>query len=143
MISRRRKGQYLVIQEVLVYGMGLFMLIGVLSTFTYMKNTIQDSIRETQLEVVSNTITNGLMELKDLDEPSQVTLNVPAEITDKQYTVTTSLIGSLYILTVTDGQLTHKQLLRIPVNDSVIRGSEQIIITKSNNEIKLRGVSYS
>lgn len=139
-IRKRRKGQYLVIQEVLVYGVGLFLLIGVLATFTYVKNTIYGSVRESELRVVGDLVSSSIQGVKNTVPGTQIIIEIPRDLAGVGYTVTTNLIGTVRLLSVTDGQTTYTTQLDTIVDDAVIRGSEKVIVSRKANSIGIRGV---
>lgn len=139
---RTRKGQHVILQEVLVYGLGIIMLIGVLATFNEVKSSVESKIFESNAALVANLLKGGINDINALEQQSWMMLDVPRKSAGGgNYKISTLYVGSLYQLMIVNERWTYKELLNTPVGDStVISGSDQIIISKNENKIQLRGV---
>ncbi len=80
------KGQYLAVEAVLTFGMGLIIAVGTITMFNSYQQGLLDTASDQHKAAVASEVNEKLMHLKDADS-AESTLNLPEEIGGSEYTL--------------------------------------------------------
>lgn len=80
------KGQYLAIETMLTFGMGLALAISTISVFTNYQNQVMETTTEKEVRIVQSEIRNTIFQLKSSDS-GNIEVNLPSEIGGSDYEV--------------------------------------------------------
>lgn len=92
----RREGQYLAVESVLTFGLGLMVAIGTVTAFSSYRGQMLDKASERQVNIVESRVLQTVQTLEDTDSGS-MSVNLPHEIGSQSYTIIFSN-GELRIL---------------------------------------------
>ena len=87
MMFKKRKGQNIVIEEVLLVGMGIILLIGLTSVFTMAKDEISISIQKQEASQIGNYINGHINRLALNNITGTMTIPIPSEVNDRYYMI--------------------------------------------------------
>lgn len=80
------KGQYLAIESMLTFGMGLALAIGTISVFESYRSQMVDTTTDKEINIVQSELRNTIFHLKSADS-GEVTLDLPTNIGGSEYSV--------------------------------------------------------
>lgn len=80
------KGQYLAIETMLTFGMGLALAIGTISVFNNYRSEMIDTTTEKEINMVQSELRNTIFHLKSADSGS-MEVELPEDIAGSDYTV--------------------------------------------------------
>ncbi|NOR85176.1 hypothetical protein GQ473_03585 [archaeon] len=89
-LKNKRKGQYLAIEEVLLFGMGMVIFGGTLLLVTDFRENVSANAGILQLEEVSQNMVNNLNVLRVMGSNAELTVEIPKTVAGESY----QLIGS-------------------------------------------------
>ena len=125
------KGQYLAVESVLTFGLGLLLAIGVIGAFETYSSGIYDVSEEVQASMIQNRVLQTFNVLKAVEGSAEVEMNLPDTAGSRDY----SIEASDELTVVTDSESYEREL---PINGAVSgSGSAEIRITKSGNSYEL------
>ncbi len=81
------KGQYLAIEAVLTFGMGLIIALGTITVFNNYQQDIMSSTQDKQETVIVTELTDTLLHLRGADR-AEKSLELPEDLGGSDYTVT-------------------------------------------------------
>ena len=86
------KGQYLAVETVFTFGLGLIVAIGVITLFHQYRVGVMDGSQEEQAEMVSSQVLMALNSLKSVDEPGSsgsgsYSIDLPDNVAGKSYSI--------------------------------------------------------
>ena len=125
------KGQYLAVESVLTFGLGLLLAIGVIGAFETYSSGIYDVSEEVQASMIQNRVLQTFNVLKAVEGSAEVEMNLPDTAGSRDY----SIEASDELTVVTDSESYEREL---PIVGAVSgSGSGEIRITKSSNSYEL------
>lgn len=80
------KGQYLAIETMLTFGMGLAIAIGTVSVFNSYRSQMIDTTSDKEIELIQSEVRNTVSHLKSADS-GHMTVNLPSNIGGSKYTL--------------------------------------------------------
>lgn len=124
------KGQYMAIESMLTFAMGLVLALGTITIFTTYRSNAMDNIERRQLVVTESRIAEAVKNLQQADRGVK-TLKLPEEIGGEEYTV--SFQRGLRVITATDERHSLQHLSRKYSFSGTSHGGEIKIIKNQNN----------
>lgn len=82
-----RKGQYTLLEQVILFALGISITIGFLFAFNNLKSTVKEDVKETQAELVSEYIASSAIELVASGAEGRIEIAVPDSIASETYAV--------------------------------------------------------
>ena len=86
-LDYKRKGQYLAIEEVLLFGMGVIIFSGTLLLVNNFRESVAIESGTLKLEEVTQNIVNDVHALNLMGVNSQITVTIPKNIAGEVYTI--------------------------------------------------------
>ncbi len=80
------KGQYLAIETMLTFGMGLALAIGTISVFDNYRAQVIDTTTEKEVTIIQSELRNSIFHLKSADS-GEMTVDLPDDIGGSDYSV--------------------------------------------------------
>lgn len=115
---RKRKGQYLILEEMLVFSIGIMVTISLLSTFHLFRRETKDGATKNQAELIANSVASSVFNLVQTEGSGKAEISVPKHIA-----------GDLYYVDLEDGLV-----------EVTIQGEEyKSQIIRSNQGVDLEG----
>ena len=139
-LKHRRKGQYLAIEEVLLFGMGIAIFGGTLLLVTDFREEITTKTSVLQLGEVSQNIANDLTIIRLMGLDSELTSTIPKLIAGSSYTIVGSE-NSNELLVYTDSGMYVQVNTSITVSGTVKSSYGKINIKNVNQKAIMRGVT--
>ena len=141
--KRKVKGQNLLFEQVLLFGMGVLIFIVCFSAFSIYQSFFSTVSSNDQLNQVKDLIVSDLIKLsqKDYEVNSSIELDIPARIDGKPYIIELSnnvlniTLQGMDIISKTGVFFNLGQLDGITFSGRAISISESILIYKKANEI--------
>ncbi|MDY6777722.1 MAG: hypothetical protein SVU32_03590 [Candidatus Nanohaloarchaea archaeon] len=84
---RRRKGQYEVIEHVLLFGLGLAIASGFLMAFQSFGNQVEKQTKVRQAKLLGEVIGSHVTHLRSTDSTGRLSFSLPASIANRDYRV--------------------------------------------------------
>lgn len=134
------KGQYLAVETVFTFGLGLMVAIGVITLFHEYRMGVMDDAEPDQVEMVASKIASGMNALKEVDETEngsgRYQVDLPETISGRSYSM--RLDGSELVLRV--GREPYRKNLVGFSNYDLIGGASggDITVFKEKNQFELR-----
>lgn len=85
----KRKGQYLAVESVLTFGLGLIVAIGTVTLFTSYREQVVNSAAEKQVDVTESRLLQAVHTLENTDS-GHVTVDLPEKMGSQEYTMVMS-----------------------------------------------------
>ncbi len=82
-----RKGQYALLEQVILFGLGILITLGFLFAFQDLSGTVKEDIRGSQAAVVSEYVTSAAVELTESGAEGTMTIPIPENIAAEPYAV--------------------------------------------------------
>lgn len=90
--QKLRKGAYDVVGEVMLFGMGLIIMVGMIALFHSIENEMLSTLGEDRLAAVNKHVASTAMALHEINCTScYVDFELPSSIGSKQYTISGSI----------------------------------------------------
>ena len=125
------KGQYLALESVLTFGLGLMAAVGIIGAFDSYSSGIYDTSEKVEADIISERILNNVNSLRPVEGEAYRQVNLPEDISNRDYTI---LFGENLTVNV-DG---NKYVSRVPMEENFEgSGSGQVRIYKRNNGFEL------
>lgn len=80
------KGQYLAIETMLTFGMGLALAIGTISVFDNYRSQVMDTTTDKEINLIQSELKNTIFHLKSADS-GHMELELPSDISGSDYSV--------------------------------------------------------
>lgn len=132
----RRKGQYLAIESVMTFGLGLVVAIGAITAFGNYRNGVMNQATERQTDIVESRVLQAIQTLDDTDA-GQITVDLPEDIGSQDYTLV--LDSKTLKILLNDGREFDTRLEQFP--DHEFQGStsgDSVKVFKRGNQFTLR-----
>lgn len=86
-ITKNRKGQYMAVEYVMIFALGISVAIGTVTAFTALQDEVSDTSREAEIEVIQSELKTNIEHLKTYGEDSTVSKNIqlPETIAGSSY----------------------------------------------------------
>lgn len=81
----QRSGQYSLIEQVVLFALGISITIGFLVAFEDLTADIQADVGETQTQLVSRYVASGAVELVESDSEGRFVISLPGTVADQVY----------------------------------------------------------
>jgi len=81
------KGQYLALESVLTFGLGLIAAVGIIGVFDTYSAGIYDTSEKVEAEIVSEKVLNNLNAMDPVDGEIYRELSLPEDISNRDYTL--------------------------------------------------------
>ncbi len=139
----KRKGQYLVVGEMLIFAIGLIITISLVALFNSIDSRISEPTKNVQSAEVANVITAALYQLRELDESgATIKLKIPKEIKGEEYAITGG--GKMLYIIMENGE---RMNFTVPVNvrgrlESGTTGMLQMKYLNKSAGVLMQSVSY-
>ncbi len=125
------KGQYLAVESVLTFGLGLVLAIGVISAFETYSSGIYDVSEDVQASMIQNEVLEAFNVLQAVEGSAEVELDLPESAGSRDYRIE----ASEELAVVTDSNRYERVLaMDEPVRGS---GSGEIRIVKSGDSYEI------
>lgn len=125
------KGQYLALESVLTFGLGLMAAVGIIATFDSYSSGIYDTSEKVEANIVAEKVLNNVNSLRPVEGDAYREVNLPEDISNRDYTV---LFGENLTVNV-EGE---RYVSRIPMEENFEgSGSGQVRIYRTNNGFEL------
>lgn len=125
------KGQYLAVESVFTFGLGLLLAIGVIAGFETYSSGIYDASEEVQATMIQNRVLETFNVLQTVEGSAEVEMDLPETAGNRDYRIE----ASDDIVVITD---TAEYERNLAVDGSVSgSGSGEIRIVKSGNNYEL------
>ena len=95
MIDEKRKGQYLIVEQMVIFTIGIFIALTFISIFGEFESDVRRETTTNQLQTYSKAMTNKIVSLIDTNTSSEVTIDIPKTLSEKSYLI--ELSDGLYI----------------------------------------------
>ncbi len=137
---RKRKGQTLILEEVMMFALGILIIIGMIFIFDEINNGILEFVEKGEAEEVNSYIKSHIMSLKNMDcTKCHITIKIPEYIGGKEYTIYGEE-NKKKILIHNNGQLWNEKNVSVEVI-GLSRGSSMLRLEYYNGLVMIRGVS--
>lgn len=80
------KGQYLAIETMLTFGMGIALAIGTISVFENYRTQVIDSTTDKEITIVQSELQNAIFDLKSADS-GNIEVELPDDISGSEYSI--------------------------------------------------------
>lgn len=125
------KGQYLAVESVLTFGLGLMAAIGIISVFDTYSAGIYDTSETVEAKIVQEQVLDKMNTLRPVKGEAYVDIDLPDRVANRDYQVAGN--GSLVVSV--EGE---DYSMIIPVNDSLQgSGSGDIRLYKTSNGFEI------
>lgn len=136
----RLKGQYLVIEEVILFGIGLIMMIGFIAVFNLLSDKTVEPIQELGFVEVNDYVYSNILKLINSGvENGYIVFNIPEQIGKNTYIIKGA--GPKLMTYDSEGRFIEKN---VPVDvEGIVSSKNKIIrVEYDGSAISLKGVSY-
>ena len=139
MIFRKRKGQSMVIEEVILMSMGVIILIGLTSIFTMTKNEVSTAIQKEETSHVGNFIKGHMNRMILNNITGVISLSLPRKINNEYYIIQgyESGVKKEFFIMLSDYIYTVK--VPVPITGSSVSDNGELMIncSKVDGEYKI------
>ena len=141
-LRRPRKGVYGVVEEVMLFAMGLVIMVGVMALFDFIEDEMLSTLGDNRLVALNKYVASTAMTLHELNCTScYVDLEMPLYISGKIYTVGGSVQKKIVVY-LPEGSLIEEDI-SVPAEGMVQSTSRHLRVyyEGTTNKIKLYGVA--
>jgi hypothetical protein len=125
------KGQYLALESVLTFGLGLMAAVGIIGAFDSYSRGVYDTSEKVEADIIAERVLNNVNSLRPVEGEAYREVNLPEDISNRDYTV---LFGQNLTIDV-EGE---EYVSRIPMEENFEgSGSGQVRIYRTNNGFEL------
>ena len=139
-LKTKRKGQFLAIEEVLLFGMGIAIFGGTLLLVTDFREELSRNVGILQLEEVSHNIVNDLNTIKLMGVNAELTSIIPKNVAGELYTVLGSE-NTNELLIYTDSGMIVQVNTTIKVSGTLSSSYGKINMINMGQNAIMRGVT--
>ena len=137
---KRLKGQYLVVEEVILFGIGMMMIIGFIATFNLLNDRILEPIQELGFIEVNDYVYSNMLKLINSEvKNGYMEFNIPEQIGKNTYVIKGA--NRKLISHDSKGQYIEKDV-DFEIEGIVSSTNKRIRVEYDGSMITLRGVSY-
>ena len=125
------KGQYLALESVLTFGLGLMAAVGIIGAFDSYSRGVYDTSEKVEADIIAERVLNNVNSLRPVEGEAYREVNLPEDISNRDYTI---LFGQNLTIDV-EGE---EYVSRIPMEENFEgSGSGQVRIYRTNNGFEL------
>lgn len=125
------KGQYLALESVLTFGLGLMAAVGIIGAFDSYSRGVYDTSEKVEADIIAERVLNNVNSLRPVEGEAYREVNLPEDISNRDYTV---LFGQNLTIDV-EGE---EYVSRIPMEENFEgSGSGQVRIYRTKNGFEL------
>lgn len=140
MVFTTRKGQYQVLEHVLLFGAGLAVAMGFLFTFENFSDDIQQDVQDKNMEMLGKQVNNAIQNLLATEAEGEVVISLPPTIAGEEYDLQFEENG----IAVYAGQESHLTTLygiekQYELEGVVTGDRDTAVIIKDGNTLRLEG----
>ncbi len=148
------KGQYQIVSELILFGIGIMVTGYVITNFDNVKQTISGVTLQDQMDGLMDSVSVAILKLYSV-ENGTIRMAIPPQLSGKQYKIAIKdADGGKIVIYTLDGQLVlERQLFNIDydnivlsnriINNSEVVSSSQYIEIVKNEKITIRRVPLS
>ncbi|MFB6077205.1 MAG: hypothetical protein ABEK12_03685 [Candidatus Nanohaloarchaea archaeon] len=81
----QRQGQYSLIEQVVLFALGISITIGFLVAFEDLTGDVQEDMAETQTQLVARYLASSTVELAESGSDGELVLSIPGTVADRVY----------------------------------------------------------
>lgn len=133
-----RKGQYAVVEQILLFGVGITIALGLLAAFQVVGDDIRGETASTQTELLSQYMAANTVELAESGAEGKFIFDLPDKLAGQGYAIKYANDG---IVTVTSGAKhtagVHGLSSLITLDGSIESGEQSVAVTFENQHIQL------
>lgn len=140
MLGATRKGQYQVLEHVLLFGAGLTVAMGFLYTFENFSEDIKSDVREQHMEMLGKQLHNAIQNLMATGANGEVVVTLPPTIAGESYNLQFEENGvAIYV-----GDESHLTTLyglekQYTLEGAVTGDRDTVVITKEDQTLAMEG----
>lgn len=147
----RSKGQYRIVSELILFGLGIMLTSYVITNFGTIRDTLSEVTIEDQMNGVMDTVSVAIIKLNNV-ENGTIRMSIPPELSGKQYRISIKDAdgGKIVLNTLDGGVVLERQLFNIDydnivpgnrlINNSEIISTAEFIEIVKNEKITIRRV---
>lgn len=87
MIGKKRKGQYLIVEQMVIFTIGIFVALSFVSIFGTFESDIRQETTSNQLRTYSKALRNKIVSLVETDAESETIIDIPRTLSEKTYVI--------------------------------------------------------
>ena len=139
-IARRRKGQILIMEEVIMFGLGVTIIAGTIFLFTYISDKILEHVEDDQAEEIASYVQSHVTTLDSIGcTKCYMTVKIPQSIGRQKYTILGE--DSKKTLLIHDhNRIWNEKKLPLTLS-GMEEGSSMLRLEYNDGKIILRGVN--
>ncbi len=138
--KRRKKGQYLAIEEILLFGMGLAIFGGTLLITDSFKEDTTQTISEIKIIEVSQVVLNGIYAIQKINSTTKITIDIPKKIASEEYVIVGSE-SQKELVVYNSKEVFVKTKTPVMVSGTVHSTNGKILLMTDGSKVFMRGVS--
>ncbi len=121
---RYSKGQYRIISEILLFGVGIIIMSYVIVNFDTLENSVQEITINDQLNSVADLVSTAVVKVAN-QENATIRIKVPSKISDSFYRISLKDAdgGKLVIREIDGPAFVERQLFNINYNNTINNGN--------------------
>lgn len=138
----RMKGQYRIVNEILLFAIGIGLVGFIAITFHSLEDWVGDMVMRNQLESVSNLIVTGIIRVFETGNNATLIIKIPAQISNRAYEIIVE-DNQILLFDIENQSLSvREELFYIPLNKtikgSIVSSAEYIVIKSNSTDIELK-----
>ena len=90
MSLKDRKGQYLIVEQMVVFSIGVFIALAFITMFGTFEEGVREETSTNQLKTYSKTVTNKILSLVETDTEGTAVFEIPKKLGGKSYLINLS-----------------------------------------------------
>ena len=151
-------GQYRIISELVLFGIGIMITSYVIINFTNVQNTIQDVTLKDQFDGIADVVSTSVLKAAECGNCT-IRFRIPDKVSDKIYKISIkseyeASVGGILIINTVDGKtFLQRQLFNINydnidgsrniINNSEVTSNAEFVEIVNNGVITIRRVSLN
>ena len=136
MSFKKRKGQNLVLEEVILMSMGIIILVGLTSVFSLTKDEVSSAIQEQEAKHIGNYIKGHISEMTLNNITGTIDLNIPKQINGRYYIIQGYETATKKELSITFNDFSYTTTTPVPVEGSATSQYGSIFINCTKEDGK-------
>ena len=137
--QQKRKGQYLIVEDVLLFGVGIALLAGIAATFVIFNDSLIEKTKESQYNELGNLIITSAQIYKTLETKGQIYIKAPSTIAGDTYEIVAFKEDDKDVVIVgVNTEYEVKMNVPLPIRGK-FSSSERILLEYDGSIVSLRG----
>jgi hypothetical protein len=137
---KRLKGQYLVVEEVILFGIGMMMIIGFIATFNLLNDKILAPIQEVEFTEINDYVYSNILKLNDSGvKNGYIEFSIPEQIGKNTYVIKGA---NRKLISYDSGEQYIEKYVGVEIEGIVSSTSKRMRVEYDGSVITLKGVSY-